>query len=370
MVLKAHNEETKGHRTIYIDLLRIAATIGVIMGHAVSAKWYDSPVTSFNWQIMNVYDSSVNWIVPIFVMISGIFHLRPISGDTTFKTEIQKMFKKVLKIIYAIIFWGILYNLFDLLVRYFMENEPITLYGIARIFVLIIFGPAYFHFWFLYMLIGLYLLTPVFRCIINNCKKEHLEYFLVLFFIFGAFIPVINIILPFFSFFKGKTIYFPVPELTGYMGYYIAGYYFANYKIKQRTRNGIYVLAVLSVFFTIIVTSFISVRERKPFEGIYGFLTPNTMFIAYAVFLLFQDKFTKMNISDGKIKIISKISKDTFGIYLIHIFVLKALDMAGINILMMNPIVSIPVITIVVLILSAIGIIIINKIPILSKNVI
>jgi len=177
------------YRIIYLDLLRIAATLGVIILHIAASKWMDTPVTTINWQIMNIYDSLVRWAVPIFVMISGVFHLEP-NRNITFNEEMKIIFKKILKIILALMFWGLVYKLS----KYFLHNEEFTVYGIIRSLI-IIFGPESYHLWFLYMLIGLYLLTPIFRIFVNNCKREHIEYFLVLFFIIGTCFPLINSIL-------------------------------------------------------------------------------------------------------------------------------------------------------------------------------
>jgi surface polysaccharide O-acyltransferase-like enzyme len=94
------------------------------------------------------------------------------------------------------------------------------------------------------------------------------------------------------------------------------------------------------------------------------------MFASYGVFLFFKETFGKIKFSDRKIKIISKISQDTFGVYLIHVLVLQVFDTIGLNTLIINPIISIPIISIIVMILSEIGTLIINKIPILNKYII
>jgi surface polysaccharide O-acyltransferase-like enzyme len=361
-------KEKPSNRNIYIDLLRIAATLGVIMLHTSASKWYDTPVNTFNWQIMNMYDSLVRWTVPIFVMISGVFHLH--KNDTGFKDEMGIIYKKVIRIICAIVFWGVLYNGLNLAGKYFIKHEPITLYNIIKIPGIIILGPAYYHLWFLYMLIGLYLLTPVLRCFMNNSKREHIEYILILFFIVGTCIPFTNGILNNFSIFNGKGIYFPVEELTGYIGYYFAGYYFANYELKEGIKASIYILAVLSLLFTIIGTAVISIYREEPTGSLYGYLLPHSMIASYGVFLFFRETFGKIRFSERKIRIISKISKDTFGIYLIHALILQVFGTIGLNTLIINPIISIPIISIIVIILSEIGTIIINKIPILNKYII
>jgi surface polysaccharide O-acyltransferase-like enzyme len=358
------------NRTIYVDLLRITATFGVIMLHVAASKWYDTPIISAGWQIMNIYDSLVRWTVPVFVMISGVFHLQPNKQDITFKDEIKIIFRKIFKIICALVFWGIVYNIINILGKYILNNEPFTIYGIIKIPAVIIFGPAWYHLWFLYMLIGLYLLTPIFRILVNNCKREHIEYFLVLFFIIGTCFPLANIILNYLSVFKGRQIYFPANELTGYIGYYIAGYYFANYKIKEKIKTCIYIFAVFSALFTIAGTSLEAIYKKEATGTLYGYLLPNAMFVAYGVFLLFQQIFEKMKFSDKTERIILKTSKNTFGIFLVHALVIQILGKTGINTMIINPILSIPLISILVLILSQIGTIIISKVPVLNKYVI
>ena len=340
------------------------------MLHTAAWEWHSMPVKSFNWQIINIYDSLTRWTVPVFVMISGALHLRPNKNSVNFKEELRQILKKVFRIICAIIFWGVLCNLLNLLTEYFTPNKLITIYSIKNIVTLMIFGPAYYHLWFLYMLIGLYLLTPIFRCFVNNCKQEHIEYTLFLFFMIGTCFPFINYILKFSPIFNGQTIYFPSVELTGYVGYYIAGYYFANYELKNKTKINIYLLAVLSLFFTITGTAFLSIHKNEPIVSLYGYLLPHTMFAAYGVFLLFKDIFEKIKITDKKIKLITRISKDTFGIYLIHASILQILGFIGLNVSIINTLVSIPMIAITVMIISEIGTITINKIPIINKYVI
>jgi surface polysaccharide O-acyltransferase-like enzyme len=319
---------------------------------------------------MNIYDSSTRWGVPIFVMISGCFHLRPNENGTTFKEEIKVIYKKVFRIICAIIFWGIFYNSINMVGKYFIRNETITIFDMIKIPGMIALGPAWYHLWFLYMLMGLYLLTPIFRCFINHTEKEGVEYILILYFIIGTCFPLINIILNKLPIFMGRTIYFPVVELSGYIGYYIAGYYFANNKLKDKIKTRIYFLAVLSTLITIIGTSFMSIYKNEPTAELYGYLLPNTMFVAYALFIFFNEKFRRIEFSRKTEKIISRISKDTFGIYLIHALVIEMFGIIGLNTLIITPILSIPIISIMVLIISEIGTIILNKIPVINKYVV
>jgi surface polysaccharide O-acyltransferase-like enzyme len=220
------------------------------------------------------------------------------------------------------------------------------------------------------MLIGLYLLTPIFRIFVNNCKQEHIEYFLILFFIIGTSFPLVNAVLNNLSVFKGVQIYFPANELSGYIGYYIAGYYFASCKVRKNIKTGIYILAILSILLTIIGTSLINLYKATRTGALYYNLAPNTMFVTYGVFLLFQQIFEKMKFSDKTKIMVLKTSKNTFGIFLMHALVIQMFQAIGVNTLIINPILSIPLISILVMIISLVGTIIISKVPVLNKYVV
>ena len=56
-------------------------------------------------------------------------------------------------------------------------------------FAKIPFGPPWYHLWYLYMLIGLYLLVPLYRIFTKNTTEKQFLYLLILFFIFGLCLP-------------------------------------------------------------------------------------------------------------------------------------------------------------------------------------
>jgi surface polysaccharide O-acyltransferase-like enzyme len=85
-----------------------------------------------------------------------------------------------------------------------------------------------------------------------------------------------------------RRINFHVQELSGYLGYYIAGYYFSEYKLKQKTENTIFVLGIISLIFTNIATQIISIHYEHVNEMFMAYIIPNTMFQAYSIFLLFK----------------------------------------------------------------------------------
>jgi len=80
-----------------------------------------------------------------------------------------------------------------------------------------------------------------------------------------------------------------VPELWGYIGYYIAGYYFAKYKLSKKTEYIIYALGVLPLILAVFGTSFIAIRKNVLDPIFLECLTSHMMLLTIAVFLLVKN---------------------------------------------------------------------------------
>ena len=350
--------ETQKNRLVYADILRIFATFAVIILHVSASKWYDTPVKAFNWQIYNLCDSLVRWSVPIFVMLSGMFFLNP-EKEITINKIITKY---IIRILFAIIFWGVFYQAYEIIANLIFRNESITLKRIIVAFAKIPLGPPWYHLWYLYMLIGLYLLTPVYRVFTKNAEEEQIRYLLILFVLFGLVLPFSKTILLHFD--SRLNISFEISELINYSGYFFAGYYFSKYSINKNIKLGIYIFGFLSFIFTIFGTSYISIKNGQPNGYLYGNLLPTTMFEAFAIFILIKSVYRKKDFSEKTVKIISEISKSTFGIYLIHDFIKCLVFKVGITSDFINPLLAIPVSSIIIFVISLCIIYFIRKISI------
>lgn len=329
--------ESLKNRIVYADILRIIATFAVIILHVSASKWYDSPVREYNWQILNIYDSLVRWSVPIFVMLSGVFFLNP-NKEIDFK---KLLCKYILRIVLAIIFWGLFYQFVEIFAKFIFNHETVTLKKIIVAFAKILFGPPWYHLWYLYMLIGLYLLTPLYRIFTKNATEKQIQYLLILFFLFGLCLPFIKSILILYN--KNLNINFGISELANYSGYFFAGYYFSTYSFPKRKRIAIYFFSIFSFLFTVVGTSFISMKNNKPNTFLYNNLLPTTMFMSFGIFIFIKSIFEKKDISEKSYLFISMLSHCTFGIFLIHDFIRTVLLKIGITADFINPLFAIPI---------------------------
>ncbi len=87
-------------RILYLDLLRLLATFGVIFLH-VFATGFNGPIQHHDWYVALVGNSLVRWSVPIFVMISGTLFLNP-DKEVSLRSILTK---RIPRLLIAYVFW-------------------------------------------------------------------------------------------------------------------------------------------------------------------------------------------------------------------------------------------------------------------------
>jgi surface polysaccharide O-acyltransferase-like enzyme len=351
-------------RIIYADILRILATFSVIILHVASDRWEDTPLNSMDWHVLNIYESIVHWCVPVFVMLSGMFFLDPVKKIST--KDI--CFKYIARIFIALVFWGTIYSAYSYMNEMHISANRVDINIFKYIAFKILFGYPWFHLWFLYTIIGIYLLTPFLRKLLHRWGKKELEYFLLIFTVVGPFIPLLHPILSEMG--KIFSISFKMIEVVGFLGYFAAGYYFSNYTISRSLKLMILSLAGVSLIITIIGTYFISVNTGKPSEFFYEYFSINTMIVAYAVFIMIKEKLNTFEFNYKTTRIIEYVSNCTFGIYLIHEIFDEIFKNYNIDSLSFNPIISVPLLAALNFLLSLLVIATIRKIPWFNKRII
>lgn len=332
-------------RKEYLDYLRVCATFCVVILHVSAGNWSYLPVFKFDWQVLNVYNGFVRFCVPIFFMISGALML-----DEKYDFNFEKLFKKnILKIVTAFSLWSLFYVLIDFLSG---EKSIKTLIKSAL--------TGHYHMWFLFAIIGIYLLIPILRKL--SADENLLKYAIILTFIlvFG-----VNIVKSFkLTNFFGVYIENSLKLNFGYITYFLTGYYISKTDISKKTTKVLYILGVLSIFFTIYTTKIVSINQNQAISTFYSYLMPNVFFVAVFIFLLFKSLF-----NNKKSDIIFNISKLCFGVYLIHPFVLSVIY-KYVTILSFNAIYSVMIISFLAFFISLIIIYFISKIPFLNKYII
>ncbi len=343
----------KKRQTEY-DALRILAAFLVIVIHVSTAQWELYGPTTYEWNVFNFYDTISRCCVPLFFMISGAFLLKK-------DIPLKKLYlNKILHLLVIYIVWAVFYALDDIIACGF--------YGWTGVLSFVIAGK--YHLWFIPALIGVYMLIPILRAVIQYEDGKYIKYLLALFMVFGI---LKNTLLPLQYPIQGDNITaalnrIPV-ELCGYSGYFLLGYYLDS--IRQRIHiKGItaafgYIITSLAA---VIIGSLDAVHRGVPFGIFYGYFTLPVFLNAVFLFIAFQKASPFFSRCSGS-KALEKVSSATLGIYVMHPFLLEHLDSRGINLMAGNPIYMVLLLSISVFLVCMLVTFVIQKIPGIKKIV-
>ena len=262
-----------------IDILRIFAFVFIVMLHTLNRQ-YGLTVWMSGYAVISI---GVN----LFIMISGYLLL---DRTETVKEFFRKRFFSILP----------LFIIFNIIYIYFYNHSFITIKKIS--------AP---HFWYIYMILGLYLLTPWLRKVLQYAEKETF-YVVILWFL-------CNVLNPYMQFFRFPKIPFSHFPITGFIGYYILGYYLKKYRYKLEKIPFICVIGVYITGFLISVlsTKYVLVTTGNRISDFFDKNSLGTFFMSVS-FFIFWIKFNFKN----RNKVIRMISDSTYFAYLIHIIIL------------------------------------------------
>lgn len=167
----------------------------------------------------------------------------------------------------------------------------------------------YYHLWYIYTLIGLYLFFPFLKVLLNNLDKK-------------GVLCLIGISLLVRALRNYNLIAVGEYGITGWMIYYIIGYYCLKYVDDKKKANIVYILGIVSYVLIIICCQF-NVNERWT-NQLYSISIP-MYFVTAAVFVAFL-RIKDENWNQKTKEIISFVSSQTYLVYLIHPFVKRLVE--------------------------------------------
>jgi len=346
------SDAPKEYRDPAIDNLRILATVAIVWTHVSADVIARTPPASSTWLIGIAADSFSRWAVPTFIMISGALL---ISSDE--KETISSFYKKrATRIIVPLLFWTIFYQLWV-----YINLGSLDLYASARG---IITGQPYYHMWFLYMMMGLYLITPYLNTFVSNATSNHLLSLIVILLVVASIEQSITSI-------KGGVAQTFISMWPPYVGYYLLGYYLRANHLASKINNVrcLLLLYVLSASVIVILTvSLYPVLAERAYPLMFQCLNPLVMIMAVSVFMLINTLFHSKNCPLKETNgCITRISNLTLGVYVIHPFIIDSLRKYGLSALSGNPVIFIPVVSTLVLCLSLFLSFVLSRIPYIRR---
>ena len=269
------------------DLIRSLAIVFVVFIHSSGAisKAVLNGEASMMDHIVKACLCVIGTGVPLFVMISGALLLGREECMRTFFT------KRLHRVLLPFVVWSIIvYPLFE----WQNGNDILPLNLLQGFFMKFFTGGVYGIYWYIYMLLGLYLLVPVLRIYYRYCSERmalYLPLFCLVVHLVGILFPQVKI----FSRFMSENMLF--------LFYFTTGYVVNRYLIQKKN------FAKISLYSFIVVYMF----------GIVGELVGLTLFSTFTIVIsisLFCLLCTIRKPILGKWG--GYFSKISYGIYLSH----------------------------------------------------
>lgn len=282
--------------------LKVLASFMVILLHIVSAKVVHFEGNSF-WHYHNFLDSLCRPCVPLFVMLTGSFLLKP-------DVEIDRnkfLKKRLIRILLPFVLWSVIYIVYN----YFLLHSNKDLFFLSKFLTNSVLKQSYYHLWYIYMLIGLYLFIPIINPWLSKAKRKDLHYFLIIW-LFSVLL--IN----------DKFVFTTVElrSFSGYLGYMVFGYYLFNFKPAFLETYGVW--TGIALFIAGLAITYFGVDYFSNVDHVfdsylfYNNLSLNVIMMATGLYLIFQNAviLNKFNV------VLNLLAVYSYGIYLSHILML------------------------------------------------
>ncbi len=290
-------------RELFADVIRCIAIISVLHIHTT----YDYYVRSYGTGIFKyllVVSAFTSAAVPLFYMLSGCFLLDEKNNDYS------KFYKKILKVFLQTLFWSFIYIV---IYKLFMHQD-ISIYQTT---IKAIFREQVGHLWYMYPLIGLYVLTPFVSKLYNKLTEK--EKIILLSIVF--FLPVIlsTIQVKFWSYISIPKFAIFFPEL----GLFVLGRYLyenkdklINKKVSIASFIGIIVGLISIVVLAYMYIKMEGISSTKPYFD-YNKIPNVLLDVSIFTFVLSISKSLE-KLPDRIKTIINTIGKNSGGIYFVH----------------------------------------------------
>ena len=304
------------NRLVWVDCLKFLAIIGVIGIHVSSSLLSEDILFSLNWFQGVFVGSLFRFAIILFVMASGYLLLRK-------QQSIYVIPFRIKRILLPFIFWLIVYSL----IKVFVIGELGDSWNFFDLIEYIFMGflnptNISIQFWYVYMILGLYIFSPILSRWIQNAPIKEIEYLILIW-----------ILISIFQFFDMDSILLDyLRYFTGAIGYFVLGYYLTIKKnrLLHDRKLGI-ILFISGTLITILGTVGLSymLADQSLFFIQLGDITPGACLQGIGLFIIvFNSDFNKLDriITD----LIVKISISSYGIYLVNILVINLLEKYGI----------------------------------------
>ena len=337
-------ETTTKEHLGWIDLLRVLACFLVVLSHCCDpfVAQFDADRSAFLTGMFT--GSTVRCCVPLFVMMTGVLLLPVQTGMSAFYR------KRIGRIALPLVFWSLaLPALYCVYLncggttsnpQVVMEDHTLRA-TLTKLYTFVFnFNYDTTPLWYLYMLVGLYLIMPILSVWLQQASRRDLKLALWL---WGAtlVLPYIGMAAPMLGYAGnyGKPGILAVCDwnpygtfyyVSGFAGYLVLAYYLVKYPPAWSWRRTLALgIPMFAAGYAVTAFGYLAMQSRFPgnyayLEIVWYFTGINVFLMTFPVFLVVR----KLRLKPRRW--LARLASLTFGIYLCHfIFVQIGYDLIG-----------------------------------------
>lgn len=297
----------------YFSDIRIFSCISIVLLHIVtSASIIQKDAISLNdYSISMAIVYSLFFAVPCFVMVTGALLL----GKEGESYNLKKIFSYIRRIVVTLVIAITIFRIFSAL----MDEETINGSTFIDIIRQIFTGGSWSHLWYLYLIVGIYLLLPVYKLVADHAGSQTMIYLLVVYFIFLSVVPLMKN--------WGVTGGFYIHVSTIYPFYLFLGFALSKSYVSLNRMTSVF-LVVLGTALTFVA---VYCRYKYQLDFLDSFLSYSSPFVviqSIGIFSLFKSLEKQKNISSVE----ASFDNCSLGIYILHMIPVRIfLRYMGIN---------------------------------------
>lgn len=284
-------------RAISCILLVVYHSLVVIKG------LHENEISHTYYIILNTIIHMLQFIVPLFLMISGALLLNPqkhISIDHIFKKYIARVF-------WALVIFTIIYYFIDVIFHHIEFDKNF----IAIIINKILTNGSWGNLWYLYALIGIYLLLPFYKKIANSISYKEYIYLFAIYILFYCIVKYLQMF--------DINIGFYIEVFTIYPLYFFMGDFINRF--SKCSKKDCYLILIIALL-AIVIMSILNVKIKGDENYIFSYSSILTIVYSYSIYSIFI-KHELLNFKNKINKLLYKIDKASFLIYLIHLIPIR-----------------------------------------------
>lgn len=353
-------------RIDYLDLLRVLGAIAVVTVHMAAFGMETRSPSTLDHRVCAIVHASLRWCVPIFILISGALLLPPRAGPESSAGDFYR--KRLPRIGVPLLFWTAFFALWT-------QKAP------GDVAKQLILGRPHYHLYFLFILLGLYLVAPMLRVFVGHATRGGLLTASLVW--LGA-----GTLSTFIEHQRFGTSYTAADRFMPWIGYFLLGAYLRDAPVSRRALAGYVAVLIVCLAAVLVPLERPAPHGAKPavaasapattdteapanrLHGInryrWDYLGLPAIGMSIALFMIAKGAYRGNGAFGAAVR---WVAPATLGIYLLHPAIRDLAKMAGIHALWPNVWLGVPLSVTLVFLVSLAVTLAMQRVPVLRRVV-